>query len=118
MKKLFTLILLCTVILFGFLACTKDNDSISGTTWEGNTISELISLKFTSETQCRLVKTSSTTETRLYSYVYAYPNVTMTPLNESPFLVTLECVISGNIMQVINPTITSGDKVIYTLTKQ
>ena len=110
--------LLCSVILFCFLACSKDNDSISGTTWEGNANSEFISLKFTSETQCRLVKTNFTTETTLYSYVYAYPNVTMTPLDESSFYVTLECVISGNIMQVINPTITSGDKVIYTLTKQ
>lgn len=110
--------LLCTIISFCFLSCSKDDDSISGTTWEGNALSGLISLQFTSKTQCRLVETSATTETTLYSYEYAYPNVTMTPLNESSFLVTLKCVITGNRLQVINPTITSGDKVIYTLTKQ
>ena len=110
--------LLYTVISFCFLSCSKDDDSISGTTWEGNALSGLISLQFTSKAQCRLVETSTTTKTTLYSYEYVNPNVTMTPLNESPFLTTLKCVIKGNSLQVVNPTITSGDKVIYTLTKQ
>jgi len=119
MKKttLFFAILIFSVC---FASCSKEEESLSGTTWEGNVRYGLASLKFTSETQCRIVSPNydSADDTMLYSYKLDYPNVTMTPLNESPYHVTLEGVITGNVMQVINPTITSGNQVIYTLTKQ
>lgn len=118
MKKVSSVMLLLATMFLVLSACSKDDDySIIDTKWEASEYGTLISLQFGGNGNARFVKKGTDIdEVNLYTYKLDYPKVILYPTES--WAVTLNAVITNNIMTVENPTIITGSKIIHTLKKQ
>ena len=105
------------------MSCSSDKEeqrpqskaTIIGTAWEETHFGTLIRLTFEDETKAKFTKSGKENYITLYKYTYTDPNIKFEPTEDG--LVILYGEINGNILTITNPTITSGNQVIYNLYK-